>query len=165
MVVLQHQSRGAEAFRRTGDGPEVAHVRDAIEHDEEKPFARLKALLDQFLERGEGDGGGEGDNALVVLLGDPVQPVLGNPLHGNSTGPQHGQEAPGPVVLAVPLDEHAGEVEAFVEGLEYGVPTDDPVVLLLGLGLIVFSLFPAASWRPWLPRGSGIRGNVPVRRR
>ena len=73
-----HDGLHAQALGRAGNGPEVAHVGNAVEQQQEGHFAFLKQAGHDGVERGVVDGRHEGYRALVIFAGEAVELLAGH---------------------------------------------------------------------------------------
>jgi hypothetical protein len=108
------ESGSAEALGRPGDCAQVADVRDAIDGHEEGWGAGFESARDEFVEGGVGDGGEEGDDALVGLAGDAVKFFARDARDGDSGVAEALEEDGGAFALFFSLEEDALEFFAGV---------------------------------------------------
>ena len=76
---------GTAAFGTARDGPHVAHVRDAVQHHNEGRFTALVAVADHVVKFRKADGAEEGNDPLVVLLGEALQLFNRHKFHMDAT--------------------------------------------------------------------------------
>ena len=79
-------------FARTGDGTEIAHVGDAVQHNEQRIAALLEEEGDNLFGALVGDGGDVGDHSLMVLARDAVDALHGDALDGDEGAFQGGKQ-------------------------------------------------------------------------
>ena len=118
---------GTGAVACAGDGTEVADVRYAVEHDEERAFSLLKQRGDEVLDVLVGDSRYESHNALMVLEGDAVELLDRHALDGYLRASQGIEQLARQVALHVFLYEHAVDVLAGFDGFDDGADAEDIV--------------------------------------
>ena len=119
---------GSDTLGCAGNGAKVAHIGDAVKHDDDGQDAVFIELGHDVVEVVVGDGGKLCHYALVIFARDAVDALYGHTLVDDVVGAYEVKKFVGEVALEVFFDEYAVNLLACFDGFDNGSDAEDVFV-------------------------------------
>jgi len=146
----------AGAFGRADDGPEIAHIGDLVQDQDQRRGTPLPYFRENILKAIEVNGRHHGDHPLVVFPGDAVHFLLRNILEGNPEFFDELIELSEEFVAQAVADQHLIDGAPCADGLDDRARAENEVVACASLFHIKSFCYKAISKDSHLG-GSAIR--------